>query len=139
MTDSAISRLDEFKNVILHICQKLNDYQGFHGRHETKFRNSYGVSWIIGGNEGGSCYGTDLTPIESEDEPSFNVLQELRDKIAPGTQTYELLREGDSEPEGDYYGNYSIYRTKTFDLEMLYFFLEKIGKLNDLMNAVIFI
>jgi len=85
------------------------------------------VSWVIGGATGGNCWGgTADIPVEAEEEPDDS-LDELLSHVCPDLtflQYRSLMKSEiyryDKKERREYYGNYTVIRERTLDLELLY-------------------
>jgi len=92
------------------------------------------VQWSIGGVTGGSCWGdSKLQPYVSDDiEKEFIsldiILEELKPQISyiQYRNLYNKLTVfSDSTDGGDYYGNYTNYKTKTISLKGLFDYMSE--------------
>lgn len=110
-----IDSFDEFKAL----AEKL----GYIG-------HQYETSWVTGGVTGGSCYDEGSSRHygrEAEDEPEDEYLDVLLEEVCPDLtflQYRALLKAGlysyrDSS-ENEYYGNYTDYRNRKTNLDVLY-------------------
>lgn len=85
------------------------------------------VSWVIGGATGGNCWGGSADiPVEAEEEPDDS-LEKLLNHICPDLtflQYRSLMKsdiyEYDRKERSEYYGNYTIFRERNLNLELLY-------------------
>lgn len=90
--------------------------------------------WVTGGKCGGNCWGdTADSPVETEDESSFESLDNFLEDIAPELTFIEYrklvgkIQYGDYT-QGEYYGNYYEYSFKYIKHEDLIEFLESINE-----------
>ncbi|MBW3021101.1 hypothetical protein KY334_07435 [Candidatus Woesearchaeota archaeon] len=90
------------------------------------------IKWIIGGEEGGSCWDEEDSephyPVDIEDEPNFDVLDNILNNVCPSmnfTQYKELLKltTVDEFSKNEYYGNYTVYAIKSIKLKTIFDFL----------------
>lgn len=86
------------------------------------------IEWITGGMSGGSCWGDEASPIETESEPKFEALDKILTIVCPnisylGYRKVEssLIQKGTSYESG-YYGNNREYDNKYIILKDLYDF-----------------
>jgi len=95
------------------------------------------VSWIVGGQSGGSCWGDEPTPISGDSEPPMKELDAILKEVAPTISYLDyrklatLIKEGDGESDWEYYGNYTDRRVKTLYAKDLYDFLKSMGYIQD--------
>jgi hypothetical protein len=90
------------------------------------------VEWLIGGRDGGNCWGDDAdNPVEADPEKAFEDLDKLLEVVAP-RMTFlmykKLCREivkTDTRHDSEYYGNYYEYATKRVYMDELYDWLSK--------------
>jgi len=94
---------------------------------------SFHVEWIAGGQGGGSCWDNDdsnLHPIDSEPEPEFLQLDEVLNALWPkiGYLQYKVLVQTlvtrGTREEYEYYGNFTIYASKSVNIRDLAAYLE---------------
>lgn len=88
------------------------------------------LKWRIGGVGGGSCWDTgDTDPhyaISGEPEPEFHLLDEILEEACPQISFIQYKRicsqviKTNEYTENEYYGNYTDYAVKWFDLRELY-------------------
>lgn len=83
--------------------------------------------WNIGGQSGGSCWGTDHHATSGEPEPDFVELDTILVEVCPEISYLEykkLMRElklvEASDRDNDYYGNYDDYAIKAIQIVDLY-------------------
>ena len=91
------------------------------------------VEWRVGGMRGGSCWGDHPYPIDADDEPEFNVLDQILELICPNISflqykniSSQAIVRGEYR-DNDYYGNYTDYKTKTIILKNLFDVLRNKG------------
>ena len=92
--------------------------------------------WVTGGVTGGSCWGTERTSRETEDEPTeFESLNEVLAAICPNItflqaqKILSLKSKSYYTDRSDYYGNEIEYTIKYINLKELYEKLIEIGLL----------
>lgn len=86
------------------------------------------VEWRIGGAFGGDCWGGEADrEVEVEEEPEDEFLDELLTDLCPDLtflQYRRLLKAGvyvyDKREDHEFYGNYTLYKTRRVDLRVLY-------------------
>jgi hypothetical protein len=115
------------------ICVRDNKAKvGYKYIPDTKFDiNTYlTLKWEIGGARGGNCWGDDACQYTSyTEEPDFTLLDSILEAIVPDISFLKyksivsqvIIRKSGTDME--YYGNYTDYKTKTLDLQKLYYLL----------------
>lgn len=97
-------------------------------------KNGLFKQWSTGGVSGGSCWDDGDGPdphyaTEGDEEPEFDELDELLEKVAPGIthlQYKNMYRNVVNKTDysvNEYYGNYSNYAMHWVDIETLYDYL----------------
>lgn len=89
------------------------------------------ISWSIGGQSGASCYDVgdpSFHATSGEPEPEFDALDNILMEVTPQLSflQYKKLAQlvsTDEKQDGDYYGNYTTYATKTLKIDDLWDFL----------------
>ncbi len=90
------------------------------------------VEWETGGCSGGNCWGGTAEPYSCDDPPKeLDILDEILGKLCPSIPFLvykqlknDLVKEDTNCSDcGDYYGNYTNYRTLEVDLKELYDYL----------------
>lgn len=85
--------------------------------------------WVVGGQDGGNCWNNRSYRLDAEDEPYFDALNTLLTKLCPRlffidyTELCDKLIEKDKVEEHEYYGNHTIYQTKTVKCKELFDYL----------------
>lgn len=92
--------------------------------------------WRSGGQGGGSCWDEGPSrhyPIDGDLEPEFTELDDTLAEFCPQISFIQykqlcskLIKQG-SETENEYYGNYTIYSTKTIKCRELFDYLVEKG------------
>lgn len=100
------------------------------------------VEWTTGGMTGGNCWGDEARSMGSydiDDEPEFNVLEEMLQEICPNITLKEyrtILDDSDvkvsrSWTDSEYYGNYYERESISIDLEALWPYVEILTNIPD--------
>ena len=93
------------------------------------------VEWTTGGKTGGHWDGSDATdPVEADDEPDFDVLDDILLDIMPNITLLQYrklvkvpgLITRRTWEDREYYGNYYCKASKSLDLGVLYDCLQEI-------------
>ncbi len=109
----------------------------YNRRGATLVGNFIQVSWTTGGESGGSCWDSGESvhhPVSTDREPEFTELDLVLEKVYPDLSFLgykEVIRElvhYTDYTRDEYYGNYYIYGVKYVNLQELYDFLRKKGK-----------
>ena len=100
---------------------------------EHKRDARFSAEWVIGGEEGGSCWDTGdedrHSSISAEPEASLEGLDDLLLKVCPALtflmyhKLENSLIHSESRRKNDYYGNYTEYAIKYVSIAELYDFL----------------
>jgi hypothetical protein len=87
------------------------------------------VEWIIGGREGGSCWGTRHSAINVEPEPELIQLDQILERVCPNISFLQYKRlcqeliKIEKYTDNGYYGNYTDYCRKYVNLPELWRYL----------------
>lgn len=129
MTFEEFTKLLRYNNMFLAKSKPWPE-RGIIERSYNKDDDIY-IKWIIGGADGGSCWGDSPNPITAEEEPEFKDLDNMLEAVAEDISylKYKKLVEAivkvREETENGYYGNYYKYRIKSFTVGDLYDWLKK--------------
>lgn len=112
--------LEEFKVLASELDREMQ-------KRDHSYRSKIEVRWIIGGMDGGNCWGGEPSRISTEEEPEDEFLTELLEKVAPSITFLKFKRllkaglyEGYEETIREYYGNYTEYQHRDLKLDELY-------------------
>ncbi len=89
--------------------------------------------WVIGGRDGGNCWNDHSYSLGAKPEPNFDALDTLLVKLCPDLlfidykELYGKLVQVDENEEHEYYGNHTIYKTKTVRCRELFDYLVEKG------------
>lgn len=93
------------------------------------------IEWRVGGITGGSCWGTDHYPCDVEDEPNFDQLDSILEKLSPTISFLQYKKicsaiiKVKDYTQDEYYGNSYNYRQKYFAAEDLFNSLKEMSLL----------
>jgi len=131
---------NEFQEIVHEIAGKDYDYKnlGLSLNLESieKDRETLSIKWVSGGITGGSCWDTKNYPLDSEEEPEFEVLDELLFKVCPSISLlyYRKLCKlivVDEFEEREYYGNHREYTRKSIKVDDVWNFLNEHNLINN--------
>ncbi len=113
-------------------CKQIEkDFSGGFARITSQ--NVLEDEWRVGGEDGGSCYGGEPSPIIADPEPELLLLEKIILGTAPKLgflQWREMVRElseFSERTENEYYGNWTRYCKREISLHHLYDFLSDHG------------
>jgi hypothetical protein len=100
-----------------------------------KNREELSIQWVIGGMQGGNCWGGEANQsVSAEPEPEFEEFDKILEKVCPSIsfiQYKRLVQEcvvvGEGSGYGEYYGNYTDYGKKSCKIRTLAEALKKRG------------
>lgn len=122
------------------VTAKFSYTYTYRGRDKLEWHGTpeaYVVEWRSGGIGGGNCWGDSPSySLEADDVPDLVLLDEFLEEICP-TLTFvsynriiKTIVAHNSREINEYYGNYTVYSTKTINFRKLYDALIKEGALS---------
>ena len=107
------------------------------GNEETIFsilddfeHKNFSIAWVIGGEQGGSCYGGENYPTETEEKPTdiidkinYKLIEHIFGKEISYFDAIDFIRkiwsEEDVHYQREWYGNYYEYKYVTLNIKVL--------------------
>jgi hypothetical protein len=121
---------NQFKGIALKVIGREFEYNyndNYKKNMKREILEELSVRWVSGGQKGGSCWGSEgLHDIEAEEEPEFEELDKVLEKVCPQISFLQYKRicseciEKDSDCDNEYYGNWTKYSIKKVNLPKLF-------------------